>query len=610
MDLHVPELGYQNRHKKMDYRLLFRLLKNVWPYRLQLLGAFFMMLLTTGATLAGPYIIKIAIDTAILGQNLEQLNILALLFVLTYGINWVSSYGQNYLMSWVGQKVIFDMRQKIFDHLQKLGFRFFDRRSTGEVMSRVTNDVEALNEFISWGIIHVAGDLVIIIGIITVMISEHLILALVSFVTFPFFIIVSTLFRNRVIDAYRQVRNRIAEVNSHLQENISGFKVVQSFVRESKNIEDFSNINNQNLKANMKAATLFAIYLPVVEVVGALGMAILVWYGGIEVVRGAIQIGTLYLFLDYLTRFYAPLRDLSQVYNNLQSAMAAGEKYYEIIDTKPQYEEDPEAIDLPSLKGRVKFEGVTFAYEGGKNILEDITFTVEPGETIALIGLTGAGKTTLINLLYRFYEPQKGRILIDDYQLDKVKSKSLRDQMSLALQDTFLFSGTILENITYGSPDASREEVEKTARAVYIHDFISFLPEGYDTFVGERGSSLSMGQRQLISFARALLRNPRVIILDEATSSVDAYTEGKIQKALKEITAHRTSFIIAHRLSTIKRADRILVLDKGRIVQQGTPQELAAEPGLYRELLQLQFESDYGDEKKEEEKKVLRRKNL
>ena len=610
MDLHVPELGYQNRHKKMDYRLLFRLLKNVWPYRLQLLGAFFMMLLTTGATLAGPYIIKIAIDTAILEQNLEQLNILALLFVLTYGINWVSSYGQNYLMSWVGQKVIFDMRQKIFDHLQKLGFRFFDRRSTGEVMSRVTNDVEALNEFISWGIIHVAGDLVIIIGIITVMISEHLILALVSFVTFPFFIIVSTLFRNRVIDAYRQVRNRIAEVNSHLQENISGFKVVQSFVRESKNIEDFSNINNQNLKANMKAATLFAIYLPVVEVVGALGMAILVWYGGIEVVRGAIQIGTLYLFLDYLTRFYAPLRDLSQVYNNLQSAMAAGEKYYEIIDTKPQYEEDPEAIDLPSLKGRVKFEGVTFAYEGGKNVLEDITFTVEPGETIALIGLTGAGKTTLINLLYRFYEPQKGRILIDDYQLDKVKSKSLRDQMSLALQDTFLFSGTILENITYGSPDASREEVEKAARAVYIHDFISSLPEGYDTFVGERGSSLSMGQRQLISFARALLRNPRVIILDEATSSVDAYTEGKIQKALKEITAHRTSFIIAHRLSTIKRADRILVLDKGKIVQQGTPQELAAEPGLYRELLQLQFESDYGDEKREEEKKVLRRKNL
>jgi len=610
MDLHVPELGYQNRHKKMDYRLLFRLLKNVWPYRLQLLGAFFMMLLTTGATLAGPYIIKIAIDTAILEQNLEQLNILALLFVLTYGINWVSSYGQNYLMSWVGQKVIFDMRQKIFDHLQKLGFRFFDRRSTGEVMSRVTNDVEALNEFISWGIIHVAGDLVIIIGIITVMISEHLILALVSFVTFPFFIIVSTLFRNRVIDAYRQVRNRIAEVNSHLQENISGFKVVQSFVRESKNIEDFSNINNQNLKANMKAATLFAIYLPVVEVVGALGMAILVWYGGIEVVRGAIQIGTLYLFLDYLTRFYAPLRDLSQVYNNLQSAMAAGEKYYEIIDTKPQYEEDPEAIDLPSLKGRVKFEGVTFAYEGGKNVLEDITFTVEPGETIALIGLTGAGKTTLINLLYRFYEPQKGRILIDDYQLDKVKSKSLRDQMSLALQDTFLFSGTILENITYGRPDASREEVEKAARALYIHDFISSLPEGYDTFVGERGSSLSMGQRQLISFARALLRNPRVIILDEATSSVDAYTEGKIQKALKEITAHRTSFIIAHRLSTIKRADRILVLDKGRIVQQGTPHELAAEPGLYRELLQLQFESDYGDEKKEEEKKVFPRKNL
>ncbi|RQD77650.1 MAG: ABC transporter ATP-binding protein [Candidatus Syntrophonatronum acetioxidans] len=602
MDLHVPELGYQKKPEKMDYRLLFRLLKNVWPYRLHLLGAFIMMLLTTGATLAGPYIIKVAIDTAIIGQNLEQLNILAFLFVLTYGVNWFSSYGQNYLMSWVGQKVIFDMRQRIFDHLQKLGFKFFDRRSTGEVMSRVTNDVEALNEFISWGIIHVAGDLVIIIGIIVVMISEHLLLALVSFVTFPFFILVSTLFRNRVIDAYRQVRSRMAEVNSHLQENISGFKVIQSFVRERKNIDDFSSINNRNLQANMKAATLFAIYLPVIEVIGAVGTAILVWYGGMEVVRGAIQIGTLYLFLDYLSRFYAPLRDLSQIYNNLQSALAAGERYFEIMDTRPHYEEDPEALVLPFLQGRVKFEGVTFAYEKGKNVLEDINLDIEPGEAIALIGPTGAGKTTLINLLYRFYEPQKGRIFIDGNDIKKIKIKSLRDQMSLALQDTFLFSGTILENISYGRPDASREEIEEAARSVYIHDFISSLPEGYDTFAGERGSSLSMGQRQLISFARVLLRNPRIIVLDEATSSVDAHTEEKIQNALKKITADRTSFIIAHRLSTIKKADRILVLDKGRLVQQGSPRELAEKPGLYRELLQLQFEADYGEEKEKSNK--------
>ncbi len=590
MDFHISEAGYQNKPEKADYSLLLRLLKYVWPYRWQVLAAFFMMLLATAATLTGPYIIKVAIDTAILESSMEELNILAGLLVATYFFNWAGSYGQNYLMAWVGHRVIYDMRESIFNHLQRLSFKYYDRRSTGEIMSRVTSDVEALNEFISWGIVHIAGDLVIIVSIVIIMLSQHLVLALLCFITFPFFILVSTLFRNRVIQAYRRVREKIGGVNSHLQENISGYKVVQSFVRERENIQEFSSINHQNLEANMQAAKLFAIYLPVIEVVGAAGTALLVWYGGGEVIRGAIQIGTLYLFLDYLSRFYAPLRDMSQIYNNLQSALAAGERYFEIMDVRPEIEEDPEAQKLPEIKGKIEFDRVSFAYEAGETVLKEVSFTVEPGETVALVGSTGAGKTTMINLLCRFYQPQEGKITMDGYDLKKVGIKSLRDQIGLALQDTFLFSGTIRDNISYGRPEASDQEVEEAARSVFIHQFISSLPQGYQTEVRERGVNFSMGQRQLISFARVLLKNPRIIILDEATSSVDNQTEASIQKALGSLTAGRTAFIIAHRLSTIRNADKILVIEQGRVVQEGPHDELAFSEGIYRNLLRIQEE--------------------
>ncbi|MDO9574179.1 MAG: ABC transporter ATP-binding protein [Candidatus Contubernalis sp.] len=589
MDLHISDLGYQDKPEKINYRILFRLLKHVWPYRGRVLMASLMMLIATVTTLAGPYIIKVAIDSAILTSDYKLLNMLTLLYSFTFFLNWFSSYWQNYLMSWVGQRVIFNLRQAIFEKLQGLGFKFYDRRSTGEIMSRVINDIDALNEFITWGVVHIGGDLIVLVGIIIIMLSEHLLLTLVSLVTFPFFLLVSTLFRNHVIEAYREVRSKMAEVNSYLQENISGFKVVQSFVRESKNSQDFSLINHRNLKANIRAAGLFAVYLPVVEVVGALGMALLIWYGGREVIRGAIQIGTLYLFLDYLTRFYAPLRDLSQIYNNFQSAMAAGEKYFQIMDAEPNVKEGPKALKLLEIKGKVEFKAVSFAYEEGNNVLEDINITVEPGQTVALVGPTGAGKTTLISLLCRFYDPQRGFIKIDDYDLKDVKVVSLREQIGLALQDALLFTGTIKENIRYGRPGADNNEVEQAADAVYIHDFISSLPEGYDTKVEERGSNFSMGQRQLISFARVLLRNPRIMILDEATSSVDTHTEVSIRSALKAITSQRTSFIIAHRLSTIRSADKILVMDQGRVVQQGSHQDLVSVPGLYQDLLNMQL---------------------
>ncbi len=585
MDLHIPDLADQEKPEKINYRILYRLMKYVWPYRGRVLTAFLMMLTATATTLAGPYIIKVAIDSAILPGDLRQLNWLTLLFAVTVLINWFSSYWQNYLMSWVGQRVIFNLRQSMFEKLQGLGFKFYDNRSTGEIMSRVINDIDALNEFITWGIVHIAGDFIVLVGILAIMLSEHLVLTLLSMVTLPFFLLVSTLFRNQVIQAYRQVRSRMAEVNSYLQENISGLKVVQSFVREDKNAGDFSFINHNNMKANIRAAGLFAIYLPVVEVVGALGTALLIWYGGREVIQGAIQIGTLYLFLDYLSRFYAPLRDLSQIYNNFQSAMAAGEKYFHIMDTEPDIKDAPGAVSLPKIQGKVQFQGVTFAYQGDKDVLQDIKFTAAPGQTVALVGPTGAGKTTMINLLCRFYDPKKGSVKVDGYDLKEVQVNSLRKQIGLALQDALLFSGTIKDNIRYGRPEADMKEIEEAARSVYIHDFISSLPQGYDTPVKERGSNFSMGQRQLISFARTILRNPRIIILDEATSSVDIQTEVNIRKAMKTITAGRTSFIIAHRLSTIRNADIILVMDGGRIVQEGSHRELAEVPGLYRDLL-------------------------
>lgn len=589
MDLHIPELADQEKPEKVNYRIIYRLLKHVWPYRGRIMAASAMMLIATITTLAGPYIIKVAIDSAILTSDYRQLNWLTFLLAVTFFLNWFSSYWQNYLMSWVGQRVIFNLRQSIFEKLQGLGFKFYDNRSTGEIMSRVINDIDALNEFITWGIVHIAGDLIVLVGIFVIMLSENVMLTALSLVTFPFFLLVSTFFRNRVIQAYREVRGKMAAVNSYLQENISGLKVVQSLAREEKNSEAFSLINHHNMKANVRAAGLFAVYLPVVEVVGALGMALLLWYGGREVIRGVIQIGTLYLFLDYLTRFYAPLRDLSQIYNNFQSAMAAGEKYFQIMDAKPNVEDAPGALRLPEIQGKVQFQGVTFAYEEAKNVLEDIQFTVEPGQTVALVGPTGAGKTTLISLLCRFYDPQKGSVEIDGHDLKEVKVDSLREQIGLALQDALLFSGTIKDNIRYGRPEADIREVEEAARRVYIHDFISSLPQGYDTPVRERGSNFSMGQRQLISFARTILRNPRIIILDEATSSVDTHTEVSIRKALKAITAGRTSFIIAHRLSTIRSADIILVMDRGRIVQEGTHRQLAEMPGLYRELLNVQM---------------------
>jgi ATP-binding cassette, subfamily B, multidrug efflux pump len=569
----------------IDPKVMRRLLTYILPYRWKAFMSLLLMGIASLTTLAGPYLVKLAIDTAIDTGDLQRLNLLVLLFLLVHAINWGASFGQQYLMAVVGQNAIYSLRAELFAHLQRLPFRFFDKQATGKTMSRVTNDTEALNEMISSGITHIVGDSLLLVGIVVIMLREHWQLALLTFTTLPLLFVAATFFRNRVLMAYRQVREKIADVNANLQESISGVRVTQSFTREEENAGRFDRINMENYAANMQAISLFSLFLPFVEVIGAVGTAVVIWYGGGQVVQNLIPIGTLYLFLDYVTRFYAPIRDLSQVYNNLQSALAAGEKIFSVLDTEP--EEDPAgAAEISSSKGHIVFEDIRFAYEPDQEVLSGISLSLNAGETMAVVGPTGAGKTTLINLLCRFYLPTSGRILLDGHDISSLSLQSLRSQIGLVLQDTFLFNGTIRENILFGNPEASDSDVVRVSEAVHAHQFIVALPEGYDTLVQERGMLLSSGQRQLVAFARALLKDPAILILDEATASVDTLTEAQIQDALKILLHGRTAIIIAHRLSTVEFADSIIVLEDGKITQRGTHRELSVSPGLYRDLLE------------------------
>jgi ABC-type multidrug transport system fused ATPase/permease subunit len=585
MDHLIQQSETLDHHAPIDPKIIRRLLSYIGPYRRTAQAALVLMALSSLTTLAGPYLVKLAIDTAIGDGNLQRLNLLVLLFLVSHLLNWATSFGQQYLMAVVGHNAIYSLRGRLFNHLQRLPFRFFDKQPTGKVMSRVTNDTEALTEMISGGISHIVGDTLLLLGIILIMLRENWQLALLTFTTLPLLFFTATYFRNRVLRAYRTVREKIADVNTNLQESISGVRVTQSFTREEQNASRFDRINQENFEANMNAIGLFSIFLPFIEIIGALGTAIVLWYGGGQAVQALIPIGTLYLFLDYTARFYAPIRDLSQVYNSLQSALAAAEKVFGIIDTEREGDITG-AVEIQEAKGHLRFENVRFAYEEELDVLNGVSFELQAGQTLAVVGPTGAGKTTLVNLLCRFYTATSGRILLDGHDIAAVSLASLRRQVGLVLQDTFLFNGTIRENILYGNPQATPAQVEEAARAVHAHPFIVALPQGYDTVVQERGSLLSSGQRQLIAFARALLRDPAILILDEATASVDTRTEAQIQDALKTLLAGRTSIIIAHRLSTVEFADKIIVLENGRITQEGTHRELACVPGVYRELLQ------------------------
>lgn len=572
-----------------DRVLIKRLLKYMARYKLNFAVIITLLLVSAGLGLAGPYIVAIAIDEYIANNNLQALYGISAIYVSIYALSWIISCIQTYLRFWLGQRLIFDLRMDMFSNLQRLSMSFYDKRHVGRIMSRVTNDVETLNEFLTSGVEAAIGDIFILTGIVIMMLILNAWLALITLTVIPILLIGTILLGERVREAYRLTRKKISGVTANLAESISGMRVVQSFSREMANAQQFDRVNVENLQANIQAARVSALFFPMVDVLGSLGTCLVLWFGGTSVMNESLKLGVLVAFMLYVTRFFIPIREISMLYNNVQSALAATERITEILDAKPEVEEAKDAKELPKIKGEIKFNNVSFGYDPNIFILKDINLEIHENERVALVGPTGAGKTSLASLAARFYDPQKGSITIDSHDIRKVSLKSLRSQMGIVLQEPFLFTGTIRENIAYGRPNATEQEILEAAKAVGAHDFTMNFAQGYDTDVGERGVRLSMGQRQLISFARALLADPRILILDEATSSVDAYTELLIQKAMEKLLEQRTTIIIAHRLSTVRSADKIVVIDNGKIVDTGTHEELMTRAGLYQKLYEMQL---------------------
>lgn len=578
--------------KGYDPKLAKRLSKFVRPYWLWLTMALILILVTAGASVAGPYLIKDALDSGLSAGSITTLRNDVLLYLLLSLIQWAATYGRVNLMVRVGQSIIYDLRARLFDHLQQLSLSFYSRYSVGRVITRVINDVVVLREFLTWSFLAVARDVFVLIGIVIAMLSMDLRLSLLTFAVLPLMVIGTIAFRKRARENYRLVRSAISWVNSVLAENINGVRVVQAFSRQKINYNYFrGTVNKNNLDTNLGAARIAAAYPSMIELLGSISTALVVWLGGAAVLGAQVTPGVLVAFILYIGRFFDPIRDLSRRYDSFQSTMASSERIFALMDTRIEVEDSPEAIELPTIRGDVSFEDVYFNYsDDPTTVLANINLHVHPGETIALVGETGAGKSTLVKLISRFHDPVSGRIRIDGYDLREVTQESLRKQMGIVLQDPFLFNGTVMENIRFGRLEATEREVQAAAMAVGAHDFIANLREAYSTPVEEGGVMLSVGQRQLISFARALLADPRILILDEATSSVDTQTERTIQQALSTLLKGRTSFVIAHRLSTVVNADRIVVIQDGRIVEQGTHNELLAKAGIYYQLYRVGFE--------------------
>ncbi|MBI2682600.1 MAG: ABC transporter ATP-binding protein [Acidobacteriales bacterium] len=604
--------------KAYDSRLMKRLLGYLRPYWWQTLVALVAIILKAAMDVLGPYLTKVAVDKYLVqspgghgildkwlpgpDQPWAGIAYVSLLYVGALSFSFIFEFTQTYVMQWVGQKAMFDLRTQIFGHLQRLHVGFFDKNPVGRLVTRVTSDVDALNDMFTGGVVAIFEDIFVLLGIIAIMLSMDWKLALITFAVLPLIFWATMLFRASVRASYRLIRTAIAKINAYTQEHVSGIVVLQLFNREDKSFEEFEKVNKQHMLAFKDAILAHAIYYPVVEILSATAVACAIWFGGNQVMRDATTLGIVVAFIQYAQRFFRPIQDLSEKYNILQSAMASSERIFKLLDTKVEITSPARPVDAEG-PGRIEFEHVWFAYrelprdEGVSPsdgdafdwILRDVSFVIEPGENVAIVGHTGAGTTTIISLLLRFYDIQKGAIRVDGVDIRQMSLDGLRRRFGVVLQDPFLFSGTVAQNIRLGTEDISDADIERAAEDVNVADFLRTLPSGIHESVRERGSTLSTGQKQLISFARALAHDPKILVLDEATSSVDTETEVKVRQALRKLVEGRTSVIIAHRLSTIQQADKILVMHKGKLREMGSHQELLTQRGIYWKLYQLQY---------------------
>lgn len=594
--------GQDRRGQVFNRRVVIRLLAYLRPYTKQMAAASLAMLGITGLTLLTPYLLKIVIDQYITRGDRAGLVGISILTAAAFAGLYIATAAQQYLLSWVGQRVLANLRSELIRHLQRLSLSYHDTHIVGVTVSRVMNDVATINELLSQGIITLIGDTLVLVGIVVIMLTMNPRLALLTFIVLPLMVLATMWFSRRARVAFRETRTRVAKVVGDLAEDIAGVRVIQAFGQENSAQERFNQVNEANRDANINAMSLSFIFLPTIEFLGVMSTAIVLWFGGQAVARGEVTLGVLVAFLSYVTRFFQPIQELSRMYTTMQAAMAGGEQVLNLLDTKPDVEDQPDAVDFndlaganlpagaPVIKGHVNLEHISFRYRPElPEVLHDICLTIEPGQTVALVGPTGAGKTSIGNLIARFYDVSEGAVYIDGIDVRTVTQRSLHQQIGLVPQDSFLFSGSIADNIRFGRPEASDQEVERVARLANAHDFIMAKAEGYATRVLEGAANLSLGQRQLVCIARAILAEPRVLILDEATSNVDSLTESLIQGALSKLLQGRTAVVIAHRLSTIRNADLICVVQDGQIVEQGNHAELLARGSVYAALYNSQF---------------------